>query len=149
MLASLRDALKRPVPWGAVLLTYVGILLALGYTVHVSSDAQNKITMEQKRADAKLAAATATVTHDLCMVVINVHDNAQQRYKIELAQLATTEDYLADPASAESPALRARVRAGLPATKGRVAAAKGNVKATEIPASCKPFVGEKHHAARR
>lgn len=80
-----------------------------------------------------------TRERDLCKVVVNVHRNAQFRAKTEHDQLFQTQKYLADTDPTESPSLYKRIKQNLPATLERVKVADGNVQATTVPPTCKPY----------
>ena len=54
MLSRLRGYLSRPVAWGAVLLTYIGIIGAVAYAASVGATNADSIRAEQRRADTAL-----------------------------------------------------------------------------------------------
>lgn len=76
----------------------------------------------------------------LCQVVINVHNNSVARYEQSKRSLKVTQQFLADPQSKDSPALRRRIVETLPTTKKRVETDKGSVRATQVPPVCQKYV---------
>lgn len=54
MLHRLRDRLAKPVSWGAVALTYIGIIAAVAYAASVGATNASGLRAESRRADAAL-----------------------------------------------------------------------------------------------
>lgn len=124
---QLREFLGRPVPWGATILSYVGVIIALIYAVNVGNE-----------ADEQIQAEADTRARDLCGIVINVHEAAQDRLETEVARLTRTQDYLA---TADRPlsSLDRALRAQLPSIRSAVQDARNSVDATRPPDTCKHY----------
>lgn len=58
-MASLREFFRRPVAWGAVILSYVGIFAGFFFAIYTYDQAQSGIRLEAQRARAELAAKSA------------------------------------------------------------------------------------------
>lgn len=132
ILIRLRAYLRRPVRFGSVLASYLGIILIAAYTWGV-------VTHEGHLR-----------VHDLCSVVVNVHESAQFRALTEHENLQATYEFLADPENQrESPALYDRVRDNLKIARQRVRQADQDVLATSIPPTCEPYAKEPHNNGHR
>lgn len=132
MLTRLRNFLRRPVAWGAVILSYIGIMVALVFAGITSSNNDADIRHE---ADVR--------ERDICTVIVNVNNNAKFRAQTEANRLENTKAYLRDTARFEddnrdtdSGELRARVKATLPLIRADAKQAKANVTATAPPPTC-------------
>lgn len=157
MVRTLRAFLKRPVAWGAVLLSYVGIIAVVAFAASVGADSRagteralRAVQAESLRADRQLAAEATRRERDLCQVVINVHRNAIFRANTERNRVEQTKAYLKDTAREEdsardtdSQALRDRVAANLPLYEADARQARANVRATKPPPTCKPYIEKK------
>ena len=129
-LRRLEAYLKRPVAWGAVILSYAGILAVLLFAFHSGQGANRDLKHEAMVREAQL-----------CQVVINVNNNAKFRARTEHENLQSTLDYLADASASERASeLYKRVRSNLPITQARVTTADDNVRATAIPPICQKYV---------
>lgn len=53
-MASVKNFLKRPVAWGAVLLSYAGIIGAVAYAASTGATNAGAIRAEQTRSDARI-----------------------------------------------------------------------------------------------
>lgn len=116
-----RELWKRPVDAGMVWLGYAGIIATVAFT---------QVTHAQE---------TSARTSDICGVIVNIHHANERDLVAARTALRGTLAYLADPASQESPALYKRVKQNLPTVRGNVRAAEDAVKATVVPATCKPY----------
>jgi hypothetical protein len=135
---SLIRFLKRPVAWGAVLLSYAGVIIALifaGFTANGN--------------DADIRAEAAVREHDICTVIIAVNKNAKFRARTEKHRIETTEAFLRDTARSadsandtDSRALRNRVKQTLPLVKADYRTAKQNVRATTPPPICRKYLNQ-------
>jgi hypothetical protein len=125
---KVRNAWFRPAKAGNVFLSYVGIIAAFAFGASIGQSNDDQIKAEAKQREA-----------GICMVIINVHENAQFRATTARHQLAGTEDYLRDHAG-EHNDLVVRVRQNLPVVKAEVLASDQNVVATNPPRTCRPYL---------
>lgn len=65
MLSRLRELLSRPVAWGAVLLSYVGIFVGFGFAVWTYNDYNDGLRAEAARADARVLAESDRARHEI------------------------------------------------------------------------------------
>lgn len=157
MVRTLRAFLNRPVAWGAVLLSYAGIIAVVAYAASVGADSRagtdralRAVQSESVRADRQLAAEAHRREEDLCGVIISVHRNAIFRANTEKHRVEQIKAYLRDTEREEdragdtdSSALRDRVKSTLPLAKADARQARANVRATKPPPTCKPYTGKK------
>lgn len=128
---------------------WVALCLVSGFLFQSQRDiihdveAQGIEFREQARdASRRLDAEAEVRERDLCLVVIDVHDNARFRYGTERRQTRNIRAYLRDPDSFETPALRARIKQTLPNQLAEQRAAGENVLATKPPPTCRPHIEE-------
>jgi hypothetical protein len=62
----LKNFLRKPVAWGAVLLSYVGIIAAVGYAANVGAVNGSAVRAEAARADSQIVKAAEVVIRDGC-----------------------------------------------------------------------------------
>lgn len=123
----LKQWMKSPVSWGAVLLSYVGIVGAVAYGASVGA-----------YTDQQLAHEAHVREEQICRVVINVHNNAKFRANTEQQRVVGTVDYLTDP-DVPRDALYERVRQNLKQVRVDRDVAKANVTATTPPPICRKY----------
>ena len=125
-MAVVKLFLRRPVPWIAVIMSYVGIFLAGGLSV------------------AQVSGEGHARERDLCGVVIAINTNAKFRADQEQRRLDKTLEFLAaseaePPKTPEGRTLVRFVKQGLPQLQLDVSIAKRNEKATRSPDICKRY----------
>lgn len=66
MLSRLMGYLKRPVAWGAVLVSYAGIIAVIAYASAIGGASQDAVRVETARVDRAIIAAAVVVIRDGC-----------------------------------------------------------------------------------
>lgn len=113
--------------WGAVLLSYVGIVLVMAYGVTIG--AYN---------DAQLAHEARVREEGICRVVNAVHENAEFRANTEQNRVLATVEYLTDPRVPRDQ-LYKRIKANLNQAREDRDVARDAVSATEPPTVCQKY----------
>jgi hypothetical protein len=134
--------MRRPVSLQAVLWTYIGLFLAIGFTVQTGSEADQAIRDESRARAAAVRMVSDERTKDLCGVVVNVHTNAKFRATTERHRVQNIRSYLRSP-DPSSPELTARIRDTLPLARADYRQARANVRATKPPPTCQLYIKEK------
>lgn len=148
MLSGVMTFLRRPVAWGAVLLSYVGIIAVTAYAAGTAASNSTAVQRESQRAntaleqrfqaaDRRISSVNNAANRDLCKVVSNVHVNAKFRARTEHQNLRNAKAYVR---TGEDANLVRRVRDTLPIVRQRVRDAEANVRATAVPPTCKRYV---------
>lgn len=157
MLSRIRSFLGRPVAWGAVLLSYVGVIGTVAYTASTAADNSDAVGRESERADRRIEQVIAQVDRarekqqqQFCGVSSREHQAAKMAVGAERRRLLGTMAYLRDVekeidsgADIDSTALVDRVRANVPNIKRDLKQARLNVEATRPPSVCKVYLKEK------
>lgn len=143
---------RKPVSWGAVVITYAGIIAAVSYAASVGAASQDSVRAESQRADTRLERVVrdgdrqaARARSEICEVIVDVHTNALFRYQTEKQALASSVEYVK---TGEDKNLVRRVKQGLPVARARVQDARANVVATRPPPTCKAQVKESQNVPR-
>lgn len=130
------DAARRPATAGALFLSYAGIIAVFAFQTADGASQRASIKGEAHQREA-----------DICMVIINVHENSKNRAHAAHQALDSTLDYLRDHKGSKSDLVR-RVRQNLPNTRANVVTADDSVLATTVPPTCKPYLPGRHDATR-
>lgn len=117
--------------WGAVLLSYAGIIGAVAYGATIGAYTDSQLKNEAQVREAQI-----------CGVVINVHDNARFRAHTEQNRVVATVDYLTDP-DVPRDALYRRISENLKQVRADRDVANANVTATTPPPICNPYKEKK------
>lgn len=94
MLSGLTNWLRRPVAWGAVLLSYVGIIAAVSYAAAVGATNADAIRAESHRADlvqaqqAKVSRTTIVKTGRIAIRNSCEFDNQRSRELVGILRAA-------------------------------------------------------------
>ena len=117
----LRELLGRPVAWGAVILTYIGLIGVGVYTFEV-----NRIEGQVRE-------------RDLCGVVINVHRNNRDQMRTSQNAYQQTREYLRVRRGDELSALELRIKQNLPVARRRMIDSVESYVATTPPPTCAKY----------
>lgn len=147
MYHRLREFLGRPVPWGATILSYGGIMVALFFTFYVNGTNDTNTRAVSMRNDQRIERVVAQVRSEgerredeFCTLAFNQHENAKFRLRTERKALANSKEYVR---TGEDVNLVRRVRETLPLARQRVADAARLVDATSVPEVCAPRLERK------
>jgi len=115
---AVRSAWQRPVSWGAVFLSYIGIIGAVAYGT-------TTLQIEQNHRQTQI-----------CQVLKSMHENAKDRERADGRRVAGIKAYLADPQVARD-ALYARVKETLPRAREDHEASRAAVLGSIVPSTCR------------
>ena len=152
MVLRLREFFSRPAAYGALAISYVGIIAAVAFAAtaavnNAASDrraearADQRIAAAARRADQRIAAVVNENHRAFCSVNIREHEAALRAVEDQKLRLAQTLDYLRDPYGDR--ALQLRVRLNLPNVRRDVRQARQAARATRPPDLCKTYQKEK------
>jgi len=109
---------QRPVSWGAVFLSYIGIIGAAAYgaaTLRIESNHRQT---------------------QICQVIENVHKNAQVQARADRRRINGIEEYLKDPLVPRD-GLYSRIKETLPRAREDYEVSRAAVTGTVPPSSCR------------
>jgi hypothetical protein len=127
------------VSWGAVLLSYLGIVGAVAYGATVGAYTDAQLEREARIRASVLATEATTREREICGVIINVNKNAKFRADTEQRRVIQTVDYLTDP-DVPRDALYRRISENLPTVRADRDVANAAVVATVPPPICQKYV---------
>lgn len=134
------DYIRRPVAWGAVMLSYVGIFMAIlfgGLTWQHESSARDRALAKR---DVALTAEANAREQDFCHVIVSSYDAAKADYKRMVLSVRGSRAYLHDPDA--DVALARLIKVQLPRTIAARHTAKLRMISLKPPETCKPYQKE-------
>lgn len=138
MFVRLKTWLTKPVSWGAVLLSYAGIIGAIAYGATVGAYTDGQLKREAAVRAAVLKEEADTREEQFCRSAMAINRNAKFRASSEQRRVVSTVDYLTDP-TVERDALYRRISENLPAVRQDRDVARAAVDATEPPPVCDKY----------